>query len=50
MSGLRFARHAVRQGKPLVIVNHGPTRADDLAQVRVHGGTSPTLTALAARL
>lgn len=48
MSGLRFARHAARHGKTLVIVNHGPTRADDLADVRVDAGTSPLLVALAA--
>ena len=48
MSGLRFARHVAKQGKPLVIVNHGPTRADDLADVRVDAGTTPTLVALAA--
>lgn len=47
MSGLRFARHAARQGKPVVIINHGPTRADDLASVRIEAGTSPTLVALA---
>ena len=50
MSGLRFARHVVKQGKPLVIVNHGRTRADDLADVRVDAGTTPTLVALAAAL
>ena len=50
MSGLRFARHAARQGKPVVIINHGPTRADDLASVRIEAGTSPTLVALAEAL
>ena len=50
MSGLRFARRAAKAGIPLVIVNHGPTRADDLADVRVDAGTSATLTALAAAL
>ncbi len=50
MSGLRFARRVAAQAKPLLIVNHGPTRADDLAAVRVDAGTSPTLAALAARL
>ncbi len=29
-SGLRFCRYAVDQGKPLVILNQGQTRADDL--------------------
>lgn len=50
MSGLRFARHAARHGKVLVIINHGPTRADEIADVRVDAGTSPTLTALSAAL
>lgn len=29
-SGLRFCRYAVDQGKPLIILNQGQTRADDL--------------------
>ena len=29
-SGLRFCRYAVNQGKPLIILNQGQTRADDL--------------------
>ncbi len=31
MSGFRFARHAAKLGIPLVIVNRGVTRGDDLA-------------------
>ena len=50
MSGLRFVRHAAKSGKPVVIVNRGETRGDPLATLRVHAGTSPTLTALAAAL
>lgn len=50
MSGLRFVRHAAREGKPVVIVNRGATRADRVASVRIHAGTSETLTALAGRL
>ena len=46
MSGLRFARHHVRSGRSLAIVNQGRTRADDLASLRVDAGCSPTLTAL----
>ena len=34
-SGFRFARAAARSGIPLVIVNQGPTRADDLADIKV---------------
>lgn len=50
MSGLRFVRHAVRRGIPVAIVNHGATRGDELADVRVSAGTSQTLTALADTL
>ena len=34
-SGYRFARHANAQGKPLVIVNQGRTRADDIATLKI---------------
>ena len=44
MSGLRFVRAAVRDGKPVVIVNDGHTRGDDLATVRVHGRLDTVLT------
>lgn len=44
MSGLRFARHVRKQGKPLVIVNHGATRADELATIRLDDSTSRVLT------
>lgn len=37
MSGLRFARRAVKQGKDVIIAGDGATRADDLATLRVHG-------------
>ncbi|GAB3811997.1 NAD-dependent protein deacetylase [Tessaracoccus terricola] len=37
MSGLRFVRHAARDGVPVVIVNDGRTRGDELATTRVHG-------------
>ena len=50
MSGLRFVRHAARQGKPVAIVNRGRTRADDLADVRLDAGTTPTLVGLARAL
>lgn len=43
MSGLRFVRHAAKTGRPVVIVNRGSTRGDDLATVRLERGTSPTL-------
>jgi NAD-dependent SIR2 family protein deacetylase len=43
LSGFRFARHAHRRGIPLVIVNRGATRADDLATVKLDVGTSTFL-------
>jgi NAD-dependent SIR2 family protein deacetylase len=46
LSGFRFVRHAARSGVPVVIVNRGPTRADDLVSVRIDAGCSETLTAL----
>ena len=48
MSGFRFVRQAVRAGVPVVIVNRGPTRGDDLATVKLHAGCTEFLTALAA--
>jgi NAD-dependent SIR2 family protein deacetylase len=36
-SGLRFVRAAHREGKPVVVLNDGPTRADPDATMRVHG-------------
>jgi NAD-dependent SIR2 family protein deacetylase len=48
MSGFRFVRRAARLGTPVVIVNRGTTRADDLATVKLEAGTSEFLTAWAA--
>jgi NAD-dependent SIR2 family protein deacetylase len=48
MSGLRFVRRAHQLDVPVVIVNRGATRGDDLAEVRVDRGCSETLTALVA--
>ncbi|WP_420112060.1 NAD-dependent protein deacetylase [Pseudactinotalea sp.] len=50
MSGLRFVRHARKEGKPVVIVNRGATRGDDLADLLVDDGTSEFLAELAASL
>jgi NAD-dependent SIR2 family protein deacetylase len=47
MSGFRFVRHAYRAGKPIVVVNRGPTRGDDLASVKVDDGCSQVLERLA---
>ncbi len=37
MSGLRFVRRASREDKPIVIINDGATRGDELASHRLHG-------------
>jgi NAD-dependent SIR2 family protein deacetylase len=50
MSGLRFVRHAAKQGKPVIIINRGETRGDDLATVKLVAGVSETLAWLAAEL
>jgi NAD-dependent SIR2 family protein deacetylase len=50
MSGLRFVRHNAKHGKPVVIINRGPTRGDDLADIKIDGGCSETLTSLAREL
>ncbi len=50
MSGLRFVRHNWKLGRPVVIINRGPTRGDEFAALRVDAGCSETLTALAAAL
>lgn len=46
LSGFRFVRHAARRGTPVAIVNQGPTRADELAQIRVDGALGTVLPAL----
>ncbi len=48
LSGFRFVRHAAKQGIPVVIVNRGPTRGDDLATYKVDAGCAPFLDTLAA--
>ena len=47
MSGLRFVKRAARAGTPVVIVNRGATRGDDLATYQLDVGCSEFLTALA---
>jgi NAD-dependent SIR2 family protein deacetylase len=49
-SGYRFVRHAAGLGMPVAIINRGPTRGDDLANVKVHGGCSELLTLLSEEL
>jgi len=46
MSGLRFARQAHRAGTPVVIVNRGATRGDDLADVKVDAWCAEVLSRL----
>jgi NAD-dependent SIR2 family protein deacetylase len=43
MSGLRFVRYNAKLGRPVVIINRGPTRGDDLATLKIDGGCSETL-------
>ncbi|MCZ9884957.1 Sir2 family NAD-dependent protein deacetylase [Arthrobacter sp. B2a2-09] len=50
MSGLRFVRHAAKLGKPVVIINRGPTRGDGFANLKVEAGVSGALAWLAAEL
>ncbi|WP_298251739.1 NAD-dependent protein deacetylase [uncultured Arthrobacter sp.] len=50
MSGLRFVRSAVKQGKPVVIINRGWTRGDEFATLKIEVGVSEALTYLAERL
>lgn len=42
-SGMRFARAASKTGKPIVIVNVGPTKADELALAKIEAPTSIAL-------
>ena len=47
MSGFRFVRRAAKAGTPVVIVNRGPTRGDELATYKLDVGCSAFLTELA---
>jgi NAD-dependent SIR2 family protein deacetylase len=49
-SGYRFVRHAASLGLPVAIINRGPTRGDDLANVKVDGGCSELLALLSNEL
>ncbi|KQS68465.1 NAD-dependent protein deacetylase [Modestobacter sp. Leaf380] len=50
MSGFRFVLRAAKEGIPVAIVNSGPTRGDDKADVRVDAPLGTVLPALARRL
>ena len=47
MSGLRFVRHAAKTGTPVVLVNRGATRGDELVTAKLDTGCGPWLSALA---
>jgi len=49
-SGFRFCRLAAHLGKPLVVINRGSTRADDIATLKVEADCGAVLGKLAARL
>ena len=49
-SGFRFVQAAAEAGKPVVAVNQGRTRADDLLAFKLHGEVGSVLSALAAAL
>jgi NAD-dependent SIR2 family protein deacetylase len=48
MSGLRFVRRAAALGIPVAIVNQGPTRGDDFAEVKLEAPLGEVLPALVA--
>jgi len=50
MSGLRFVRHNAKRQRPVVIINRGPTRGDELASLKIDRGCSETLIELRAAL
>lgn len=49
-SGRRFILRAAKDGRPVAIVNQGPTRCDDAARVRVEGRLGTVLPRLARLL
>jgi NAD-dependent SIR2 family protein deacetylase len=49
-SGYRFVARAAQQGKPVAIINQGPTRGDADASVRIGGELGEVLPVLAERI
>ena len=49
-SGYRFLRRAAELGIPIAIVNRGPVRGEELAELKVEGSTGAVLDELARRL
>ena len=45
-SGYRFVKRAAERGLPIAIVNIGPTRADDLATLKIEANCGEVLTSL----
>jgi NAD-dependent SIR2 family protein deacetylase len=50
MSGFRFVRHHAKKQQPVLIINRGPTRGDDLASLKIENGCSETLGEIRAAL
>ncbi|MFC0315105.1 Sir2 family NAD-dependent protein deacetylase [Gordonia phosphorivorans] len=50
MSGLRFVRHAAKHGKPVIILNRGTTRGDDVATRKIDQRCETILPAVAEQL
>jgi len=49
-SGFRFCREAQKQGLPIILINNGKTRADDIATLKVDGDCGKRLNNLAMQL
>ncbi len=49
-TGMRLVDRAKRQGKPIIIINRGPTKGDSVATVRIEAGTSEALSLLVHQL
>ena len=49
-SGFRFCRYAIQQGKPLIILNVGKTRADELCVRKFDDDPFSTLSQYVAQL
>jgi len=49
-SGFRFCRLAHQLGKPVIIINRGDTRADNLATLKLSADCEPSLVKLSSRL
>jgi len=49
-SGYRICKQAHQEGKPLLIINRGVTRADELASLKISGDCEYILQQLVKRL